>query len=157
MARELLDTIVPTDWDSQKPAVNSGFQRTRWLQGVSDLVKRPVSNRAAATTSATAVNATGSPVSTGIGTIAPRPGILSKGGTDGKTRSLANIEVPRLRDLRTDRDRSGAASLAAPAVRTDRPFRCRAAPWETIGVSNDVTRKAAHDRPAAHSAQSIFR
>jgi len=70
MARELLDTIVPADWDSQAPGVNTGFQRTRWLQGISDLVKRPISNRTTATTSATAVNATGAPVSTGIGTIA---------------------------------------------------------------------------------------
>jgi hypothetical protein len=71
--RELLDTIVPSDWDSQKPAVNSGFQRTRWLQGISDLVKRPLSNRTTAMTSATAVNATGAAVSTGIGTPPQQP------------------------------------------------------------------------------------
>lgn len=65
--REILDTIVPADWDSQKPAPNSGFQRVRWLQGVSDLVKRPLSNRGTATTSATAVNTTGGAISTGIG------------------------------------------------------------------------------------------
>jgi hypothetical protein len=65
--RELLDTIVPADWDSQKPGPNTGFQRTRWLQGISDLVKRPVANRGTATTSATAVNTTGAPVSSGIG------------------------------------------------------------------------------------------
>jgi hypothetical protein len=65
--RELLDTIVPLDWDSQTPGANTGFQRVRWLQGVSDLVKRPVANRATATTSATAVNTTGGAVSTGIG------------------------------------------------------------------------------------------
>lgn len=65
--RELLDTIVPVDWDSQKPAPGSGFQRVRWLQGVSDLVKRPVANRGTASTSATAVNGTGGVVSSGIG------------------------------------------------------------------------------------------
>lgn len=73
MSRELLDTIVPADWDSQKPGPNTGFQRTRWLQGVNDLLKRPVANRLTATTSATAVNATGGPVSTGIGTGPQQP------------------------------------------------------------------------------------
>jgi hypothetical protein len=69
--RELLETIVPADWDSQKPSANSGFQRTRWLQGVNDLVKRPVVNRALVIAPDPAVNTTGSPVSTGIGT--PNP------------------------------------------------------------------------------------
>jgi hypothetical protein len=94
MARELLDTIVPTDWDSQKPAVNSGFQRTRWLQGVNDLVKRPVSNRAAATTSATAVNATGAPVSTGIGTIAQQPSRYAEFTVKARVTANVNTVAP---------------------------------------------------------------
>jgi len=65
--RELLQTIVPSDWDSQKPGANTGFQRTRWLQSLNDLLKRPVANRATAGTSATAVNPTGTPISSGIG------------------------------------------------------------------------------------------
>jgi hypothetical protein len=65
--RELLDTIVPSDWDSQKPAVNSGFSRTRWLQGVSDAFKRPLVNRALVISPDPAVNGTGAAVSTGIG------------------------------------------------------------------------------------------
>jgi hypothetical protein len=69
--RELLDTIVPQDWDSQKPGANTGFSRTRWLQGVSDLVKRPVVNRGTASTSATAVVPDGAIVSSGVGT--PNP------------------------------------------------------------------------------------
>jgi hypothetical protein len=67
VSRELLPTIVPSEWDSGKPAVNSGFKRTIWLQSVSDLAKRAIVNRGTATTSATAVNTTGAPVSTGIG------------------------------------------------------------------------------------------
>jgi hypothetical protein len=66
--RELLDTIVPADWDSQKPSANSGFGRVRWLQGVSDLVKRPLANRALVISPDPAVNMIGSPVSSGIGT-----------------------------------------------------------------------------------------
>jgi hypothetical protein len=65
--RELLDTIVPSDWDSQKPAVNSGFLRVRWLQGVSDLVKRPLANRATAVTPGIVINSTGGVQSTGLG------------------------------------------------------------------------------------------
>jgi hypothetical protein len=72
--RELLDTLVPTDWDSQKPGTNTGFQRVRWLQGVSDLVKRPVANRAMAIAAAVpSINGTGAIVSTGIGTIPQQP------------------------------------------------------------------------------------
>lgn len=73
MSRQLLETIVPSDWDSQKPQTNSGFSRTRWLQGVSDLVNRPVNNRLTNSTSNTAVNANGNVQSSGIGTGPQQP------------------------------------------------------------------------------------
>lgn len=68
MARQLLEQLTPSHWDSGKPAAGSGYQRTRWLQGLVDLVNRPVTNRVTAQTSATAVNTNGAPQSTGIGT-----------------------------------------------------------------------------------------
>ena len=71
--RELVPTLVPADWDSQTPGVNTGFNRTRWLQSVTDLFRRPVANRATASTSATAVNCSGAAQSSGIGTIAQQP------------------------------------------------------------------------------------
>ena len=64
---ELLPTLVPLDWDSQKPGANTGFLRVRWLQSVCDLVKRPVVNRATAIASDPVVNTTGNSVSSGIG------------------------------------------------------------------------------------------
>lgn len=67
MGRQLLETLAAPDWDSQTPQPNSGFPRMRWLQGLSDLVNRPVINRLTATTSATAVNANGAVQSSGIG------------------------------------------------------------------------------------------
>lgn len=67
MARELVDKIVPSQWDSQKPAPASGTQRVRWLQNVTDLLRRPIANRLTVSTSSTAVTTTGSAVSTGIG------------------------------------------------------------------------------------------
>ena len=63
---ELLDKIVPTDWDSKKPG-NSGFSRVRFLQGISDIVARPLNNRLTASTNATAVNLNGAVQSTGEG------------------------------------------------------------------------------------------
>jgi hypothetical protein len=71
MARELLETIVPAHWDSQKPAANSGAERTRWLQQLNDLIRRPAMNRATASTSATATATNGAVQSTGIGTPTP--------------------------------------------------------------------------------------
>jgi hypothetical protein len=92
--RELLDTILPADWDSQKPGANTGFQRTRWLQGLSDLVKRPVANRGTVTTSATAVNTTGAPVSTGIGTIAQQPKRYAEFTVKARVTFNINAAVP---------------------------------------------------------------
>jgi hypothetical protein len=66
-SRELLETLVPQHWDSQEPEVNSGFNRMRWLQGLNDLLKRPVLNRLSATAPNTAVLANGNAQSTGIG------------------------------------------------------------------------------------------
>src|ERR1017187_1529320 len=73
MSRQLLENIVPGDWDSQEPQTNSGFSRTRWLQGVSDLVSRPVNNRLTNSTSNTAVAANGNVQSSGIGTGLQQP------------------------------------------------------------------------------------
>lgn len=67
MSRELLETLQPGDWDSQKPGANTGFQRVRWLQGLNDLVKRPVANRGQVSGAAVAVNTNGAVQSTGIG------------------------------------------------------------------------------------------
>lgn len=69
--RSLLPTLRPTEWDSAKPAVGSGYQRVRHLQSIDDLVNRPVLNRGTATTNATAVAANGAVQSTGIGTANP--------------------------------------------------------------------------------------
>lgn len=73
VTRELLPTLQPADWDSGKPAVNSGFSRVRHLQSISDLAKRPIVNRSTASTSATAVHCDGTPQSSGIGTIPQTP------------------------------------------------------------------------------------
>lgn len=68
MARQLLEELTPSHWDSGKPASGSGFNRVRWLQGISDLVNRPVLNRSNVASSApVAVNTTGAVQSTGIG------------------------------------------------------------------------------------------
>lgn len=69
---ELLDKLVPSDWDSGKPG-KTGFPRMRFLQGISDIVARPLNNRLTASTNATAVNANGAVQSTGIGTGAQTP------------------------------------------------------------------------------------
>lgn len=71
MSRELLETLVPAHWDSQKPAPNSGYERVRWLQGLNDFIKRPVVNRATVSTSATATTCNGSIQSTGVGLATP--------------------------------------------------------------------------------------
>lgn len=68
VTRNLLEKIVPEQWDSQAPSANSGFQRARWLQGLNDLLNRPVLNRTTNQTSGTAVTAGGAPQSTGVGT-----------------------------------------------------------------------------------------
>jgi hypothetical protein len=70
--RELLDTIVPSAWDSQKPGT-SGFPRVRMLQNINDLLKRPVANRSLVISSDPAVVTTGSPVSSGIGSALLQP------------------------------------------------------------------------------------
>lgn len=64
---ELLDKLIPSDWDSKKPG-NTHFPRVRWLQTVSDIVARPLNNRLTASTNATAVVLNGAVQSTGIGT-----------------------------------------------------------------------------------------
>jgi len=64
MSRELLETIVPGVWDSPK---SQGAPRTRWLQQLNDLIRRPVLNRLSNSTINTAVASTGNPVSTGVG------------------------------------------------------------------------------------------
>jgi hypothetical protein len=62
---QLLENLEAQHWEGHTPG--SGFNRMRWLQGLSDLVNRPVNNRANATTNATAVNCTGAVLSSGIG------------------------------------------------------------------------------------------
>jgi hypothetical protein len=73
MSRQLLENLEPQHWDSAKPQPGSGFQRVRWLQGLSDLLNRPVINRAQQSTNATAVATNGTGQSTGIGTQALQP------------------------------------------------------------------------------------
>lgn len=68
MSRELLEKITPEHWESQKPGSMNGTERVRWLQGLNDLIRRPVMNRVTASTNATAVACTGARQSTGIGT-----------------------------------------------------------------------------------------
>ncbi len=67
MSRQLLENIVPGQWDSQKPERGSGFGRVRWLQGVSDLLDRPVKNRLSISAPPTAVNLNGIAQSSGVG------------------------------------------------------------------------------------------
>lgn len=69
---ELLDKLIPGDWDSKKPG-NTGFNRVRFLQGISDIVARPLNNRLTASTNATAISCNGVVQSTGIGTGAQTP------------------------------------------------------------------------------------
>src|SRR6266571_2577366 len=69
---ELLDKLIPADWDSGKPG-KTGFARMRFLQGISDIVARPLNNRLTASTNATAVACNGAVQSTGIGTGAQMP------------------------------------------------------------------------------------
>src|SRR5215468_6704182 len=73
MSRNLVENLTPQQWDSGKPG-ESGFLRVRWLQGLVDLVNRPVLNRVSASTNSTAVALNGNAQSTGIGagTIQPK-------------------------------------------------------------------------------------
>lgn len=63
---ELLDKLVPSDWDSGKPG-RTGFPRVRFLQGISDIVSRPLNNRLTASTNLATVNCTGATLSAGVG------------------------------------------------------------------------------------------
>src|SRR6266478_7121151 len=72
MATELLDKLIPGDWDSGKPG-KTGFPRVRFLQGISDIIARPLNNRLIVSTNATAVVCNGAIQSTGIGTGAQTP------------------------------------------------------------------------------------
>lgn len=78
MARQLLEQLTPDHWESSSPSSGGnsqrGFQRVRWLQGVVDLVNRPVLNRVAAATAVTVVNTSGVVESTGlgVGTVQPK-------------------------------------------------------------------------------------
>lgn len=67
MSRQLLETLVPAHWDSQEPEPNSGFPRMRWLQGLNDLLNRPVNNRLTTSTSNAAIVANGNVQSSGVG------------------------------------------------------------------------------------------
>ena len=67
MAGTLLEKIVADHWDSGKPG-NSGFNRVRLLQSISDLFDRPRNNRVSASTNATAINCNGAVQSSGVGT-----------------------------------------------------------------------------------------
>lgn len=73
MSRQLLENLSPEHWESRRQDPLTGFHRMRWLQSVSDLVNRPVNNRAQASTNATAVNCTGAVQSTGIGITPMQP------------------------------------------------------------------------------------
>jgi len=75
--RQLLETLIPEHWEpaSKKSEggrgigspTGPGYNRVRFLQGISDLFNRPVLNRLNASTNATAVNANGAVQSTGVG------------------------------------------------------------------------------------------
>jgi hypothetical protein len=73
MSRNLVQELVPADWDSGKPQANSGFSRVRLLQNITDLFNRPVNNRQAQSTNATAIATTGAAQSSGIGTAQQQP------------------------------------------------------------------------------------
>jgi hypothetical protein len=64
VSRQLLETLNPVHWEKG----GSGGPRVTWLQGLSDLVNRPVINRLTATTSATAVVTNAAVQSSGVGT-----------------------------------------------------------------------------------------
>jgi hypothetical protein len=68
MSREILEKITPQHWDSQTPGPDTGRLRVQWLQGLNDLIRRPVMNRASALTNATAIACNGAAQSSGIGT-----------------------------------------------------------------------------------------
>lgn len=68
MSRSLVENLVAEHWDSSKPGRGTGFNRMRWLQGLVDLVNRPVVNRVTASTNTTAISCNGAAQSTGIGT-----------------------------------------------------------------------------------------
>lgn len=76
MARQLLEQLTPDHWESGAPSgggqsgavkAQRGFNRVRWLQGLVDLVNRPVVNRMSGSTSAAAIATNGAIQSTGIG------------------------------------------------------------------------------------------
>lgn len=67
MSRQLLENLDPNHWDSQEPAANSGYNRVRWLQGLNDLLNRPVNNRLQVATAGTAIAASGAVQSSGVG------------------------------------------------------------------------------------------
>ena len=73
MSRQLLEQLTPQHWDSREPARGSGFERTRWLQGVVDFLNRPALNRGSASTNATAITTNGAVQSSGIGTSPLQP------------------------------------------------------------------------------------
>lgn len=58
MSRKLLESLTPTHWD---------FPQVRWLQGLDDLLNRPVNNRLANSTSNAAIVANGNVQSSGVG------------------------------------------------------------------------------------------
>lgn len=71
MSRQLLTQIKTEDWDN--PKTSRAAPRTRFLQDIDDLFRRPVLNRLNVSTSATAVTCNGSTQSTGIGTSLQQP------------------------------------------------------------------------------------
>jgi hypothetical protein len=58
MSRQLLENLTPAHWD---------FPQVRWLQGLSDLLNRPVNNRLAVTSPNAAIVANGNVQSSGVG------------------------------------------------------------------------------------------
>lgn len=73
MSRQLLEQLVPQHWESGKVQLGSGTNRVRWLQGLADLVNRPVSSRAIATTSAAHIILAAAIHSLGVGTSPLQP------------------------------------------------------------------------------------
>lgn len=72
MSRQLLAQIVPQHWERSEKSDGqagdqTGYQRVRLLQSISDLFNRPVLNRQTATTSAVAIVCNGAIQSSGVG------------------------------------------------------------------------------------------
>jgi hypothetical protein len=65
MSRNVLEEIVPSNWDAADST--GGAPRTRWLQQLTDLVNRPVNNRQTVSTSTASTPTTGAVQSTGVG------------------------------------------------------------------------------------------